>query len=331
MSDPGRPALHLALRLNLYRSAKLTRSGRPGPGCRRPRVPLGVERGGLRRRRPVTSRLPGGVHPAHQAGDGHRSVGRPPPGHLGHARHDHRRAGRRGRVIIGIGVSGPQIVEGWYGQPWGHPTAALRDYLAIVRKVLDRGGSGHPRGAGDLAARTGVPDRSGRARRCARSCTPPRPIPLWVASGGPRNTELCAEVADGWLPMALGSDSACGAARARVGEKGGPARRLRGLHRLSRPAHRRRGRGAGPDAPADGHVRWRHGQRHPQLPPRRHGPAGLSRRGAAYPGAVAGRPQGRGDGARSPTTTSSRTPSSGTSSAYGVGGPPGRRRPSAPG
>src|ERR1700682_2568176 len=42
-----------------------------------------------------------------------------------------------GRVIIGVGVSGPQIVEGWYGQPWGHPTDRLRDYVAIVRKVFD--------------------------------------------------------------------------------------------------------------------------------------------------------------------------------------------------
>src|SRR5690242_21431572 len=43
-----------------------------------------------------------------------------------------------GRVIIGVGVSGPQIVEGWYGQPWGSPNARLRDYITIVRKVIDR-------------------------------------------------------------------------------------------------------------------------------------------------------------------------------------------------
>lgn len=41
-------------------------------------------------------------------------------------------------MIIGIGVSGPQIVEGWYGQPWGHPNERLRDYVQITRKVLDR-------------------------------------------------------------------------------------------------------------------------------------------------------------------------------------------------
>src|SRR6202043_2794087 len=42
------------------------------------------------------------------------------------------------RVIIGIGVSGPQIVEGWYGQPWGSPNARLRDYVTIMGKVLRR-------------------------------------------------------------------------------------------------------------------------------------------------------------------------------------------------
>ena len=44
------------------------------------------------------------------------------------------------RVILGLGVSGPQIVEGWYGQPWGSPHARLRDYVEILRKVLDREG-----------------------------------------------------------------------------------------------------------------------------------------------------------------------------------------------
>src|ERR1700732_5307346 len=43
-----------------------------------------------------------------------------------------------GRVIVGVGVSGPQIVEGWYGRPWGRPNQRLRDYIAIVRKVTDR-------------------------------------------------------------------------------------------------------------------------------------------------------------------------------------------------
>src|SRR5207245_9669545 len=43
-----------------------------------------------------------------------------------------------GRVIAGLGVSGPQIVEGWYGQPWGRPYWRIRDYVAIMRKVFER-------------------------------------------------------------------------------------------------------------------------------------------------------------------------------------------------
>ena len=48
-----------------------------------------------------------------------------------------------GRMIVGIGVSGPQIVEGWYGQPWGRPYWRIKDYVAIMRKIFA------PRGAGD--------------------------------------------------------------------------------------------------------------------------------------------------------------------------------------
>ena len=69
-----------------------------------------------------------------------------------------------GRMIIGVGVSGPQIVEGWYGQPWGRPNARLRDYLTIVRKVLDREQPRHPRRRRDLAALHRARVRSVRAR-----------------------------------------------------------------------------------------------------------------------------------------------------------------------
>ena len=44
----------------------------------------------------------------------------------------------RGRFIAGLGVSGPQIVEGWYGQPWGKPNRRIRDYVTIMRKIFDR-------------------------------------------------------------------------------------------------------------------------------------------------------------------------------------------------
>jgi F420-dependent oxidoreductase-like protein len=105
-----------------------------------------------------------------------------------------------GRAIGGLGLSGPQIVEGWYGQPWGRPNARLRDYVAIVRKVLAREAPVAHAGreislpyAGPGATGLGKPLRSilhGNPR-----------IPLFLATGGPANVRLTAEIADGWLPM----------------------------------------------------------------------------------------------------------------------------------
>jgi F420-dependent oxidoreductase-like protein len=111
-----------------------------------------------------------------------------------------------GRVIIGIGVSGPQIVEGWYGQPWGRPTDRLRDYVAIVRKVLAREAPLSHDGP-EISLPYRGPGSSGQGKALRSILHASAPIPIWLASGGTRNTELCAEVADGWLPMALGSDS----------------------------------------------------------------------------------------------------------------------------
>ena len=108
-----------------------------------------------------------------------------------------------GRVIIGIGVSGPQIVEGWYGQPWGRPTDRLRDYVTIVRKVLEREAPLTHDGA-EIRLPYHGPGATGQGKALRSILHAAAPIPLWLASGGPRNTELCAEVADGWLPMGLG-------------------------------------------------------------------------------------------------------------------------------
>lgn len=106
------------------------------------------------------------------------------------------------RMILGLGVSGPQIVEGWYGQPWGVPNRRLREYVAVVRKVLARepltnDGPEYPlpyHGPGALG--------QGKA---LRSILHPNPdIPIWIAAGGPANTRLAGEVADGLLPMGWG-------------------------------------------------------------------------------------------------------------------------------
>ena len=108
------------------------------------------------------------------------------------------------RVILGIGVSGPQIVEGWYGQPWGRPNARLRDYVAIVRKVLRREPLVYDGEEISLPYRG--PGATGQGKPL-RSILHPNPdIPIWLATGGPANTALAAEVADGWLPMGFGPD-----------------------------------------------------------------------------------------------------------------------------
>ncbi|HWE55255.1 MAG TPA: LLM class F420-dependent oxidoreductase [Acidimicrobiales bacterium] len=114
-----------------------------------------------------------------------------------------------GRVIIGIGVSGPQIVEGWYGQPWGRPNARLRDYVTITRKVLDREEPVRHDGP-ELSLPYAGPGALGQGKALKSILHPASRIPIWLAAGGPRNTELCAELCDGWLPMGLGVEGVKG-------------------------------------------------------------------------------------------------------------------------
>jgi F420-dependent oxidoreductase-like protein len=110
-----------------------------------------------------------------------------------------------GRVVIGIGLSGPQIVEGWYGQPWGRPNARLRDYLEITRKMLDREGPVTHDGP-EIQLPYRGPGALGQGKPLRSILHPPARIPLWLGTVGPKNTELCAELCDGWFPMGLGRD-----------------------------------------------------------------------------------------------------------------------------
>jgi F420-dependent oxidoreductase-like protein len=106
-----------------------------------------------------------------------------------------------GRAVLGLGLSGPQVVEGWYGQPFAKPLARTREYVAIVRQVLARehpvesAGPHYPlpyRGPGSLGL--------GRA---LRPITHPlrADLPVWLGAEGPRNVALAAEIADGWLAI----------------------------------------------------------------------------------------------------------------------------------
>ena len=112
-----------------------------------------------------------------------------------------------GRTIIGLGVSGPQVVEGWHGAAWGSPTAKLRDYTAIMRKVLTRDGPVTHDGAAIRLPYNG-PGALGQGKPLRSILHPSPGIEIWIAAGGPRNVALAAELADGWLPMGYGPDGA---------------------------------------------------------------------------------------------------------------------------
>jgi F420-dependent oxidoreductase-like protein len=106
-----------------------------------------------------------------------------------------------GRFVLGLGVSGPQVVEGWYGGPFGKPLARTREYIDVIRQVLGRDGTvtnpgpHHPlpyEGPGALGL--GKP---------LKSITHPfrRELPILLGAEGPKNVALAAEIADGWLPI----------------------------------------------------------------------------------------------------------------------------------
>ena len=107
-----------------------------------------------------------------------------------------------GRFLLGLGVSGPQVVEGWHGKPWGKPLATTREYVEIVRTAL-RGEMLEHHGRHYDIPYTG-PDATGLGKPLKIMGRPLRAdVPIYLAALGPRNVELAAEIADGWLPLFL--------------------------------------------------------------------------------------------------------------------------------
>lgn len=104
------------------------------------------------------------------------------------------------RVIAGLGVSGPQIVEGWYGQPWGRPYWRLRDYVAIMRKVLERKEPVAHAGREIALPYTG-PGALGVGKPLTSILHMNPRLPIWLGTGTEANVKLTAEIADGWLPL----------------------------------------------------------------------------------------------------------------------------------
>jgi F420-dependent oxidoreductase-like protein len=104
------------------------------------------------------------------------------------------------RVIVGLGVSGPQIVEGWYGQPWGRPYYRLRDYITIMRKIFRREEPVTHSGR-EIALPYDGPGSSGLGKPL-RSILHMNPdIPIMLGAENEATVKLCAELCDGWLPL----------------------------------------------------------------------------------------------------------------------------------
>ena len=104
-----------------------------------------------------------------------------------------------GRFILGLGASGPQVVEGWYGQPYPRPLERTREYVEIIRRIFARDKpvefSGHH-------YKLPNPDGSGLGKPLKSTIHPLRTdIPIFLGAEGPKNVAMAAEIADGWLPI----------------------------------------------------------------------------------------------------------------------------------
>jgi len=105
----------------------------------------------------------------------------------------------QGRFILGLGISGPQVVEGWYGKPFAKPLARTREYVEIIRKVLRRDGPVTFEGE---QYRLPLEGGTGLGKPLKVGVRPLREdIPIFLAAEGPKNVALAAEVCDGWLAL----------------------------------------------------------------------------------------------------------------------------------
>mgnify|MGYP005715836597 FL=1 len=115
----------------------------------------------------------------------------------------------KGRFRLGLGVSGPQVVEGWHGVPYGKPLKKTREYVELVRKIISRDGKVEHHGdyydlplEGDGTTGLGKPLKL--IEQPFRS-----EIPIYLAAVGLKNVELTAEIAEGWLPFMYSPIKGC--------------------------------------------------------------------------------------------------------------------------
>jgi F420-dependent oxidoreductase-like protein len=103
-----------------------------------------------------------------------------------------------GRFLLGLGTSGPQVVEGWHGEPWGKPLEKTREYVGIVRAALRRELLDHHGTHYDIPRRDGT----GLGKPLKLMARPLRAeIPIYLAAISPKAVVQACEIADGWLPI----------------------------------------------------------------------------------------------------------------------------------
>jgi F420-dependent oxidoreductase-like protein len=105
----------------------------------------------------------------------------------------------KGRLSIGVGASGPQVVEGWYGQPYPRPLERTREWITIFRQIVERA---EPLVFHGKHYDIPHPGGTGLGKPLKLMIKPHRPrIPLYLGAEGPKNVALAAELCEGWLPM----------------------------------------------------------------------------------------------------------------------------------
>lgn len=105
-----------------------------------------------------------------------------------------------GRFLLGLGLSGPQVVEGWHGVAYGKPLGKTREYVSIVKKAIARQEPLTHSGSHYEIPYAGA-DATGLGKALKLMTHPTHPVPIYLAAIGPKNVTLTAEIADGWLPI----------------------------------------------------------------------------------------------------------------------------------
>ena len=196
-----------------------------------------------------------------------------------------------GRMLLGIGSSGPQVAEGWHGQRFARQLQRTREYVAVVRKALSRERLEYHGETLELP----LPDGPGKPLKLTIAPVQER-IPIYLAAIGPKNTALAGEIADGWIPTFFSPEHVSELrALLEEGARSGPGARSTAStsRRPSTPTSPMTRAGPQPDAPGARPVHRRHGLARAELLQQARAALRVRGRGQGDPGPVPGRARRR--------------------------------------